>query len=149
MPGTGLLLPDRGIAATSTAAAGVLLGAGSFGRVYRGHWLGKDVAVKVLQHNAAHAERVAQECDLIMGSAHPHVVSSLHVVTWCQQRMRQAEQEQEAEGQAAQLQVLQQQQEEGQGQAPWHDGQQQQLHGSGSSSGTDTVRGCGGAWAHS
>ncbi len=47
--------------------AGPLLGAGSYGRVYRGRWRDRDVAVKVLQHNSARAARVSVECDLVMG----------------------------------------------------------------------------------
>lgn len=62
--------------------AGTLLGTGAYGRVYRGRWLGREVAVKVLQHNVVHAQRVAQECDLTIGSTHPNVLTSLHYVTW-------------------------------------------------------------------
>ncbi|KAI8466992.1 MAG: hypothetical protein J3K34DRAFT_524069 [Monoraphidium minutum] len=40
---------------------GVLLGAGSFGRVYRGRWQGKEVAVKVMQHDARTANKIANE----------------------------------------------------------------------------------------
>jgi hypothetical protein len=35
--------------------AGMMIGAGSFGRVYKGHWAGKDVAVKVIEHEPAAA----------------------------------------------------------------------------------------------
>lgn len=31
---------------------GQFLGAGSFGRVYRARWAGRDVAVKVIEHNS-------------------------------------------------------------------------------------------------
>lgn len=40
---------------------GVLLGAGSFGRVYKGRWRDMDVAVKVMQHDAHTASRIANE----------------------------------------------------------------------------------------
>jgi hypothetical protein len=40
---------------------GVLLGAGSYGRVYKGRWRGRDVAVKVMTHDMPAAERVANE----------------------------------------------------------------------------------------
>ncbi|KAF8066337.1 Map3k12 [Scenedesmus sp. PABB004] len=61
---------------------GVLLGAGSYGRVYRGRWRGMDVAVKVLQHSRRAANSVANEVDLMMGFRHPHVVSAHHFVSW-------------------------------------------------------------------
>jgi predicted unusual protein kinase regulating ubiquinone biosynthesis (AarF/ABC1/UbiB family) len=33
----------------------MMIGAGSFGRVYKGRWAGKDVAVKVIEHESASA----------------------------------------------------------------------------------------------
>jgi serine/threonine protein kinase len=60
----------------------VLLGAGSYGRVYKGRWQGRDVAVKVLHHNALSAARVANEVDLMMSFKHPNIVQAYHFVTW-------------------------------------------------------------------
>jgi hypothetical protein len=44
----------------------VLLGTGSFARVYHGSWRGMDVAVKVLQHDSSTAAAISNEVDLTM-----------------------------------------------------------------------------------
>ncbi|WIA13933.1 hypothetical protein OEZ85_002503 [Tetradesmus obliquus] len=63
---------------------GVLLGAGSFGRVYKGVWRDLVVAVKVLQHDSTTAAAVANEVDLVMSFRHPNIVAAYHFVTWAQ-----------------------------------------------------------------
>uniref|UniRef100_A0A383VVN5 Protein kinase domain-containing protein n=1 Tax=Tetradesmus obliquus TaxID=3088 RepID=A0A383VVN5_TETOB len=63
---------------------GVLLGAGSFGRVYKGVWRDLAVAVKVLQHDSTTAAAVANEVDLVMSFRHPNIVAAYHFVTWAQ-----------------------------------------------------------------
>eukprot|EP00878_Enallax_costatus_P005213 GHUV01005479.1.p1 GENE.GHUV01005479.1~~GHUV01005479.1.p1 ORF type:complete len:661 (+),score=159.36 GHUV01005479.1:2184-4166(+) len=69
-------------AANDKVTLGVLLGAGSFGRVYKGRWRGLEVAVKVLQHSRAAAASVANEVDLMMSFQHLNIVSALHFVSW-------------------------------------------------------------------
>lgn len=58
------------------------MGTGSYGKVYRGRWMARDVAVKVLEHSSLAAQRVVQECELIMGLTHPNVVRAFHYITW-------------------------------------------------------------------
>lgn len=60
---------------------GVLLGAGSFARVYRGRWCGLDVAVKVIQHDMESAKDVANELQLMLNLCHPNIVRAYHCVT--------------------------------------------------------------------
>lgn len=61
---------------------GELLGAGSFGRVYRGRWNGMEVAVKVMEHDASSAVEVENEVLLMMGLQHKCIVAAYHYVTY-------------------------------------------------------------------
>ncbi|KAI8468625.1 MAG: hypothetical protein J3K34DRAFT_477631 [Monoraphidium minutum] len=69
---------DAGQQLLDHVALGVLLGAGSFGRVYKGRWQGRDVAVKVMIHDASVARSVAREIDLVMSFKHPNIVQAYH-----------------------------------------------------------------------
>jgi serine/threonine protein kinase len=55
---------------------------GSFGRVYQGRWNSTDVAVKVIEHDAARAGEVENEVLLMMGLAHDNIVAAYHYVTY-------------------------------------------------------------------
>jgi serine/threonine protein kinase len=62
--------------------AGALLGAGSFGRVYKGRWNSVDVAVKVIEHDPASASEVENEVLLMMRLPHDNIVAAYHYVTY-------------------------------------------------------------------
>ncbi|WIA28307.1 hypothetical protein OEZ86_010858 [Tetradesmus obliquus] len=57
---------------------GVLLGAGSFGRVYRGKWHSNDVAIKIMSTSPAELPRVLKEAEIMIGLQHDNIVRALH-----------------------------------------------------------------------
>lgn len=61
---------------------GELLGAGSFGRVFKGRWAGRDVAVKIILHDTASSDAVENEIALMVGFNHPNIVRAFHSVTY-------------------------------------------------------------------
>jgi hypothetical protein len=73
---------------TFPVAAGVLIGAGSFAKVYRGRWRQQHVAVKVLHLLGSKAAAKAMaEAAVMIRARHPNVVAAHHVTMW--QRARQ------------------------------------------------------------
>jgi serine/threonine protein kinase len=68
-----------------------MVGAGSFGRVYRGTWQAREVAIKVMHHDSSTAAAIANEVDLMLSFAHPNVVKAYHFVTWAPARAARLE----------------------------------------------------------
>jgi hypothetical protein len=63
--------------------AGVVLGCGAHGKVYKGQWRGQPVAVKVLYHSGLRAAaRAVHETDLMLRACHKNVVQTHHVLMW-------------------------------------------------------------------
>ncbi|GFH21144.1 protein kinase domain-containing protein, partial [Haematococcus lacustris] len=58
------------------------LGAGSFGTVYAGIWGNTEVAVKIIAHTPAAAQRVKNEVELSLRLDHPNVVRSFFYETF-------------------------------------------------------------------
>ncbi|KAG2499268.1 hypothetical protein HYH03_002846 [Edaphochlamys debaryana] len=76
-----LLEKQRHAHAPTDIRLSVLLGAGSFGRVYSGMWRGRPVAVKILTHSPAEAAVVEREAEQVsLACRHPNVVRTLHAV---------------------------------------------------------------------
>eukprot|EP00878_Enallax_costatus_P011784 GHUV01012300.1.p1 GENE.GHUV01012300.1~~GHUV01012300.1.p1 ORF type:complete len:615 (+),score=126.07 GHUV01012300.1:446-2290(+) len=57
---------------------GVLIGAGSFGRVYRARWHSTEVAVKVMTCSPAELPKVLREAELMMSMQHDNIVRALN-----------------------------------------------------------------------
>uniref|UniRef100_A0A383VPR0 Protein kinase domain-containing protein n=1 Tax=Tetradesmus obliquus TaxID=3088 RepID=A0A383VPR0_TETOB len=68
----------RSSSITGGVQLGVLLGAGSFGRVYRGKWHSNDVAIKVMSTSPAELPRVLKEAEIMIGLEHDNIVRALH-----------------------------------------------------------------------
>ncbi|WIA33471.1 hypothetical protein OEZ86_006600 [Tetradesmus obliquus] len=76
-----------------TVRLGVLLGSGSFGRVYRGCWHGTDVAVKIISCTPDELPKVLKEAEVMMQLHHPNIVRAYQCSVWNpteQQRALQA-----------------------------------------------------------
>ncbi|KAF6258032.1 hypothetical protein COO60DRAFT_1693831 [Scenedesmus sp. NREL 46B-D3] len=56
----------------------LLMGVGSFGRVYSATWNNAPVAVKVITHSSADEPRISQELALSLSFDHPNLVRALH-----------------------------------------------------------------------
>ena len=50
-----------------------MIGVGSYGRVYRGRWRSRHVAVKRILHSASEAAKMARESALSLALKHPNV----------------------------------------------------------------------------
>jgi hypothetical protein len=63
--------------------ADTLLGAGSFGRVYKGRWHSSDVAVKIITvRTPEELPKVLHEAEVMMQLDHPNVVRAFHASLW-------------------------------------------------------------------
>uniref|UniRef100_A0A383W1M2 Protein kinase domain-containing protein n=1 Tax=Tetradesmus obliquus TaxID=3088 RepID=A0A383W1M2_TETOB len=82
----------QGDAAAAAAAGsdarihfGELIGSGSYGIVYKARWAGRQVAVKVIEHDtSAAAAAVTNEIQLLLSFNHPNIVKAHHYVTYTQ-----------------------------------------------------------------
>eukprot|EP00775_Hariotina_reticulata_P011898 gene11898-12042_t len=61
---------------------GRLVGAGSFGRVFRGMLDGQEVAVKVLHHSKSSSKQISREVEMMMQLDHPNLVKAWHFIIW-------------------------------------------------------------------
>lgn len=65
------------------APADTLLGAGSFGRVYKGRWHSSDVAVKIITvRTPEELPKVLHEAEVMMQLDHPNIVRAFHASLW-------------------------------------------------------------------
>ncbi|PNH06403.1 putative serine/threonine-protein kinase [Tetrabaena socialis] len=71
---------QRQAQAPSDIVLGVLLGAGSYGRVYSGTWRSRPCAVKVLTHSRAETAVIEREVQVSLTCKHPNVVETMHSV---------------------------------------------------------------------
>ncbi|GIL61093.1 hypothetical protein Vafri_15480, partial [Volvox africanus] len=75
-----LLEQQRQLNAPTDVRLSVLLGAGSFGRVYSGMWCGRPCAVKILTHGPHETPVIERELQVSLSCKHPHVVRTMDFV---------------------------------------------------------------------
>jgi serine/threonine protein kinase len=57
-----------------SCVAGAFIGAGSFGKVFKGTWNNMDVAVKVIEHSGSSADAMQTEMEILMSFQHDNIV---------------------------------------------------------------------------
>ncbi|KAF8065427.1 serine/threonine-protein kinase/receptor R831 [Scenedesmus sp. PABB004] len=67
-----------------TVEFGELIGQGSYGRVHKAVWCGREVAVKVIDHDVVALPAVESEADLLLSLHHPNLVDAYHYVAYIQ-----------------------------------------------------------------
>eukprot|EP00775_Hariotina_reticulata_P005704 gene5704-5944_t len=67
---------------TQDVRLGVLLGSGSFGRVYKGRWHSIDVAVKIISCTPDELPKVLKEAEVMMQLHHPNVLRAYQCSVW-------------------------------------------------------------------
>eukprot|EP00879_Flechtneria_rotunda_P026893 GHRR01028733.1.p1 GENE.GHRR01028733.1~~GHRR01028733.1.p1 ORF type:complete len:480 (+),score=149.90 GHRR01028733.1:863-2302(+) len=77
-----IVAPGVGPIKDGNVRFGVLLGAGAFGRVYSGRWADRDVAVKVIEHDALSSAAVEGEVQLMISFQHPNIVQAYLLVSY-------------------------------------------------------------------
>ncbi|GLC35900.1 hypothetical protein PLESTF_001237900 [Pleodorina starrii] len=75
-----LLEQQRQLNAPTDVRLSVLLGAGSFGRVYSGVWRSRPCAVKILTHGPHETPVIERELQVSLACRHPNVVETMHFV---------------------------------------------------------------------
>ncbi|WIA11661.1 hypothetical protein OEZ85_011762 [Tetradesmus obliquus] len=55
---------------------GFMLGAGSFGKVYKGFWGGREVTIKVIEHDSETTAALENEVTLLLSFNHPNIPAS-------------------------------------------------------------------------
>eukprot|EP00775_Hariotina_reticulata_P002668 gene2668-2968_t len=83
---SSLTSPLVGPVQDPTIEFGDLLGSGSFGRVFKGRWAGRTVAIKVIEHSSDTIAAVENEIRLMFSFNHQNLVHALHCITFMSPR---------------------------------------------------------------